>query len=103
MRKTILIAGLALLCLSQPGLKAQVNLNWQSSFSPAWNNGNTNGNAPNIGGNSINGSVSATITGGGSFAQANGSYGAQTPTVSGATFTVPASANRLQVTPNFSS
>ena len=103
MRKTILIAGLALLCLSQNGLKAQINLNWLSSFSPAWNNGNTNGNAPNIGGNSINGSVSATINGGGTFAQANGSSGAQTPTVSGATHTIPASVNKLQVTPNFSS
>ncbi|NOT50830.1 MAG: T9SS type A sorting domain-containing protein [Chitinophagaceae bacterium] len=103
MRKPLLMAGIALLFLSVPNLKAQINLSWASSFSPTWNSGNTTGTAPNIGGYSINCSASATINGGGTFMQALGSSGAPTPTVSGATFTVPGTTNRLQVTPNYTS
>lgn len=95
------MAGIALLFLSEPGLKAQINLNWLSSFFPSWNSGNTTGTAPNIGGFGINCSASATITGGGSFMQALGSSGAQTPTASGATFTVPGTSDRLQICTNY--
>ena len=101
MRKPILMAGLVLLFSFVNDLKGQINLNWSSSFSPTWADGNTNGNAPNIGGYSINGTATATIFGGGSFMQALGGSGAQTPTVSGATFTVPGTTNRIQVTPNY--
>ena len=102
MRTPLLIAGTALLLLNSITLPAQTNLNWASSFLPTWANGNTSGIALNIGGSGINGTASASIVGGGSFRQALGSSGAQTPTVSGATFTVPGTTNRLQVTPNFS-
>ena len=94
------MAGMALLFLYS---KAQVNLNWASSFSPLWADGNTNGNAINVGGYSLNCTATLTMTGGGSYMFALGGSGAQTPTVSGATFTVPGATNRLQVTPNFSS
>lgn len=76
-------------------------MNWSSSFLPSWISGSTTGLAPNIGGFSVNCNASATITGGGSFQLALGSSGALTPTVSGATFTVPGTTSRLQVTPNF--
>lgn len=102
LRKNQLTLWLCLLFLKGPNLIAQTNLNWASSFSPAWANGNTNGTASNIGGNSINCTATLTMVGGGSYVQALGSSGAQTPTVSGATFTVPGTGNRLQVTPNFS-
>ncbi len=95
------MAGLALLFLFATEVKSQINLSWSSSFSPTWADGNTSGNAPNIGGYSINGTATATIIGGGSFMQALGGSGAQTPTVSGATFTVPGTTNRIQVTPNY--
>lgn len=95
------MAGIALLFLFTSKLEAQINLSWSSSFSPTWADGNTSGNAPNIGGYSINGTATATIYGGGSFMQALGGSGAQTPTVSGATFTVPGTTNRIQVTPNY--
>lgn len=83
-------------------LPAQTSLNWASSFSPTWSNGNTNGNASNVAGSGINAAASAIIVGSGSFQQALGSSGSQTPTVNGATFTVPGISNRLQVTPNYS-
>ncbi len=103
MRKTVLIAGIALLFLNKPDLRAQASLNWASSFSPSWSNGSTSGTAINVGGTSINCTATATITGGGSYMLALGSSGAQTPTVSGSTFTVPGTTNRLQVTPNYTS
>ena len=102
MRKPILIAGTALLLLNTIVLYSQTNLNWASSFAPSWANGNTTGNANNIGGSGINCVAVATLFGGGSFRQALGNSGAQTPTVAGATFTVPGVTNRLQITPNFS-
>ncbi len=94
------MAGMTLLFLYS---NAQPNLNWASSFSPVWADGNTSGNANNVSGSGINCSATATMAGGGTYMLALGGSGAQTPTVSGATFTVPATTNRLQVTPNFTS
>jgi len=65
-------------------------------------NGNTTDNATNVNSSSINLSTNVTISGG-SFTLALSGSGAQTPTVTGATFTVPSSAILLQVTPNFTS
>ena len=101
MRKTILIAAIFMLLLNSAALNAQTNLNWGTSFSPSWANGNINGNATNIGGSGINCTATASIVGSGAFQQALGASGAQTPTVSGATFTVPGTTSRLQVTPNY--
>ena len=100
MRKPLLITGV-LLCLSLIRTEAQINLNWASSFSPSWSNGALSRTASNIGGNTINCTATVSISGPGSFSQAMGSSGSQTPTVSGAVFTVPGSAGRLQMTPNF--
>lgn len=94
------MAGMTLLFLYS---NAQPNLNWASSFSPAWADGNTTGNAINISGSGINCTATATMVGGGTYMGALGGSGAQTPTVAGATFTVPGTTNRIQVTPNFSS
>ena len=79
---------------------SQLNLNWLTSFSPVWADGNTSGNANNVSGYSVNCATMVSISGG-SFTWALGGSGAQTPTVSGATFTVPGSTNRMQLTPNF--
>ncbi len=100
MRKTILITGLVLL-LSKQSPKAQLHLQWGSSFSPSWSNGALSRNAPNISGYSVGCNASVSINGGGSFQPAMGSYGSQSPTVSGAVFTVPGATSRIQVTPNF--
>lgn len=94
------MAGMTLLFLYS---EAQPNLNWATSFSPAWADGNITGNAINISGSGINCTATATMVGGGTYMGALGGSGAQTPTVSGATFTVPGTTNRIQVTPNFSS
>lgn len=94
------MAGMTLLFLYS---EAQPNLNWSSSFSPVWADGNTSGNANNVSGSGINCVATATMVGGGTYVLALGGSGAQTPTVSGATFTVPATTNRIQVTPNFTS
>jgi hypothetical protein len=102
MRKTTtIIAGLLLLFLDLK-VQAQINLSWQSSFLPSWSNGNTSGNANNIGSSPVNCSVNLTINGGGSFKQTHGNSGSQTPTVSGTTFIVPGVASSIQLTPNFS-
>lgn len=100
MRKTILITGLILLIAKQSP-KAQLHLQWGSSFSPSWSNGATSRNAPNISGYSVGCTASVSISGGGSFQPAMGSYGSQSPTVSGAVFTVPGATSRIQITPNF--
>ncbi len=100
MRKTILITGLVLLVAKQSPM-AQLHLQWGSSFSPSWSNGALSRNAPNISGYSVGCTASVGISGGGSFLPAMGSYGSQSPTVSGAVFTVPGASSRLQVTPNF--
>lgn len=99
MRKPLLIAGIALL-LTNTQSQGQSILNWATSFLPAWATNNTNGNAPNIGGSGVAGSVAIQISGG-SFTYANGLFGTLSPTVSGATVTVPGSANRMQVAMNF--
>jgi hypothetical protein len=102
MKKLILIAGLCLLFASGPVNSQPPNiLNWLSSFVPAWSNGNTSGNANNVNGSSVCAATNVTISGG-AFVQALGTIGAPTPCVSGATFTVPGSPQRLQVTPDFS-
>lgn len=95
------MAGIAML-LSSNQLFTQVNLNWASSFTPVWNNGDLSHTATNIGGNSIN--CTATISmhsPGGSFGKSNGASGSQTPTVSGAIFVVPSSSSCIQVTPDY--
>lgn len=94
------MAGMILLFLFS---EAQVNLNWLSSFLPSWANGSTSGTAPNVGGLSINSNTVVTMTGGGVFMPVMGYYGSQSPSVSGAVFTVPGTTNRVQVTPNYSS
>jgi hypothetical protein len=101
MRNQLLVAVIVLLLLNTNVLHAQTNLNWASSFSPSWAHGDESGNANNIGGSGINCTATASIVGSGSFKQALGNSGAQTPTVSGATFTVPGATNRIQVTPNY--
>lgn len=100
MRKPLLITGIALSLLSTI-TEAQVSLSWLNSFTPAWSNGALNRTASNIGGNSINCNSAVSMTGPGSFDQAMGSSGAQTPTVTGSVFTVPGSPSRIQLTPNF--
>ena len=100
MRKTLLIAGIALLTIVQ-STAAQTNLSWSSSFYPLWSDGTTNNTARNINGSSVSCRVNADITGGGSFQQAMGFSGAVTPTVFGSTLIVPESASALQVTPDY--
>ncbi|MEI6947471.1 T9SS type A sorting domain-containing protein [Paraflavisolibacter sp. H34] len=75
-------------------------LNWGTSFSPAWNNGNVNKTASNIGQSGINCTVALTLSGGAYENALGGNSGSKTPTVSGSTFTVPGSTQRLQVTLN---
>lgn len=91
------MAGIVLLFTSTE-LTAQV-LNWGSSFSPPWANGNTNRTATNVAGTGVNINVASVITGGGSYGLSPSS--AQTPTVSGATFIVPGSTERLQLNTDF--
>jgi hypothetical protein len=96
MRKPLLMAGIVLLFTSTE-ITAQV-LNWGSSFSPAWANGDTKRTAINVAGTGVNCNVESFIF--------SGTYGlspsgAQTPTVSGATFVVPGSADRLQFSTDF--
>lgn len=86
------MAGFVLLFI-YPKLTAQV-LNWGSAFSPAWAHGNTNRTAINVAGTGVNCTVVVSITGSGVFKQAS-SFGALTPTVSGATIVVPGSPSRL--------
>lgn len=99
--KKNLLSSLLIFCAAWQSLFAQINLNWNSSYSPAWANGDMSGTASNIGGNSISCSASVSITGPGNFTNAMGSFGAQTPTVSGAVFTIPGASNRLQITTNY--
>lgn len=99
MRKNLLITGLACICLNQAF--SQINLNWNSSFSPAWSNGATSRTAPNIGGNSISCTVNVSMTGPGTFRPAGGSFGAQTPTVNGGMFTIPGSTGNMHITTNY--
>ncbi|MBL7732504.1 MAG: T9SS type A sorting domain-containing protein [Chitinophagaceae bacterium] len=75
-------------------------LNWGSSFTPAWATSGTAGTASNISGTGVNSTVNVSISGG-AFTYANGVSGSLSPTVSGATATVPSSAQRMQVGVNF--
>ena len=101
MRKPLHKAGIVLLLLYTQLSQAQTKFIWSSSFSPAWSNGSTNNTATNVGGTSINCNVNTVISGDGTFKLALGSYGSQTPTVSGATFVVPESISSLQITPEY--
>jgi hypothetical protein len=101
MNQTLRLAGIALLFFQCTNAKSQTFLNWSSAFSPGWAHGQTNRLASNVGGSSINCNISTSITGGGAFMPALGNSGAQTPTVSGATFLVPGASSSLQVTTNF--
>ena len=92
MRRFLLVVCFALL-LTSTRLTAQV-LNWGTAFSPPWAHGNTNRTAVNVAGTGVNCTVVASITGSGVFKQAS-SFGALTPTVSGATIIVPGSPSRL--------
>lgn len=89
------------LCLICTKLHSQYNLNWLSSFSPIWSNGNVSGSASNVNGSSINCNTTVTLNGGGVFMPSLGSSGSLTPTVIGAVFTIPGATNRIQVTPNY--
>lgn len=102
MKRTTIIAGAILLLIQLPVTGQAQVLDWLTSFIPAWGNGNANGNAPNVSGTGLNLATTITISNG-TFEQALGNSGALTPTVSGATFTVPGSPTRLQITPNFTS
>jgi len=91
-----------LLAFSINHLAAQT-LNWGTSFSPAWANGNTSGTASAIGGTIVNASVSTTITNG-IFTDANGgAIGPITPTVAASTFIVAGAENNLQIANDFTS
>lgn len=95
--------GMAVLCLTQKAI-TQINLNWASSFSPSWSNGALSRTASNINGNSINCTTTITMNGGGVFTGVTGNvFGTPTPTVTGATFTVPGAASRIHLTPNYTS
>lgn len=96
----LLLAAYIFLCNCQQS-NAQITLNWGSSYSPSWLNGILNRTASNIGGNSVSCTTDIVINGSGSFVQTGVTSGSQTPTVSGAVFTVPGSANRVHLTPNF--
>lgn len=101
MKKLILLASIVLPILTAQLNAQPINLNWGTSYSPSWTHGALSRTATNIGGFGVNCSTTVSMNGLGSFTLALGSSGAQTPTVSGATFTIPGATNRLQVTPNF--
>lgn len=90
-----------LLCTGQSST-AQITLNWGTSFSPSWSSGTLTRTASNIGGNTIGCTATVTLNGSGSFVQTGVTTGAQTPTVTGALFTVPGVSNRVHITPNYS-
>lgn len=101
MKKLILLASIVLLLITTQLNAQPINLNWGASYSPSWANGALTRSATNIGGFGVNCTTTVSMNGLGSFTLALGSSGALTPTVSGATFTVPGATNRLQVTPDF--
>ena len=103
MKRHLLIMGMTFICLTQTAF-SQINLNWASSFSPSWSNGDLSRTASNINGNSINCTATVTMNGAGFFTGVTGNiFGTPTPTVSGAVFTVPGAASRIHLTPNYSS
>lgn len=82
-------------------LQAQTyTLNWASSFSPLWANGQTSGFASNVGGSGINASVTITHSGG-IFNNSNGHTGVATPTVSGSVFVVGNATANLEIAMDF--
>src|SRR5215211_272259 len=101
MRKPLHMSAIGLLFLLPLAAKAQISMSWITSVVPGWNNGNSSGNAPNVGGVGIAITTNATIVGSGVFMFANGNSGVQTPTVTGATLTVPGTLSSLQVAANF--
>lgn len=72
-------------------------LNWASSFFPAWANGATTGNAINIGGSTINCSVSIVKSGG-----AYTNFGGPTTPTVGSSTVVAGSTNNMQVALDYS-
>lgn len=101
MKKLILLASNVLLLITSQVSSQPINLNWGASYSPIWTNGALSRSATNIGGFGVNCTTTVSMNGPGSFGLALGSFGAQTPTVYGATFTVPGATNRLQITSDF--
>lgn len=79
---------------------AQNCMNWATSISPQWLDGNTSGNANNICGTGIQATTTCTLSNG-VYKQALGDVGAKSPTVTGATYTLPGSADRLQICTDF--
>src|SRR6476661_8617418 len=78
-------------------------LDWGSSFSPAWATGNTSGTANNIGGSTVNCSVSM-FKSAGIFTTTLGSFGGpMTPTVSASTFIVGGSPKNIQISLDYPS
>ena len=75
-------------------------LNWASSFSPAWSDGNLSGTASNIGGSGINATITISKTGG-IYAHTNGGSGVATPTVSGSTLMTGTSSTNLEIGVDF--
>ncbi len=100
MRKTLHKAGILLIFLCHQSLPAfSQTLSWGNSFSPAWTNGNTNGNATNVGGQGVNIATAVNLSGG-AFAASSGNA---TPSVLGSNVVVAGSASRLNLSPNFGS
>ncbi|HEX7902714.1 MAG TPA: T9SS type A sorting domain-containing protein [Chitinophagaceae bacterium] len=94
------IALLIILLWAQPNHNSLYSqtLNWTTSFSPSWANGNTNGNAPNLAGTGLNLATTLSISNG-VFSQSSGN---NTPTILGNTIQVAGSSSRLEIAPNFS-
>jgi len=103
MRKPLLIAGTYLLFFITT-LSAQQKLKWQSSFVPAWSNGNMYGHANNVGGYALlSCDVDFNITGGGTFEKVRGTMGPASPSVTHANYIVPGSTERIQFSTDFTS
>ncbi|MBL0155016.1 MAG: hypothetical protein IPP93_16670 [Chitinophagaceae bacterium] len=79
---------------------AQNCMNWATSISPQWLDGNTSGTANNICGTGIQATTTCALSNG-VYKQALGDVGAKSPTVLGATYTLPGSADRLQICTDF--
>ncbi len=94
---TVLYAVAGILITSTKLQGQTYTLNWGSSFSSGWSDGQTNRNASNIGGSGINCNVQLNRSGG-VFTNVYDTYGgAMTPTVSGTVYTIPGSSNNLLV------
>src|SRR5690349_17532837 len=98
MKNTLHIGGILLVLTLPAFLAVQAQpLSWNSSFTPAWGNGNTNGNANNIDGKGLNIATAVTISSG-AFTSNNGQ---NTPSVQGSNIVVAGSSSRIKLSPNF--